>query len=87
MKVVNISLMGPGMDDEDVLLSLADIASLAGVSRPAVSNWRRRYSDFPTPIQETSAAALFRPTEVQQWMRDHGKRFKVRSVEQLLWSA
>jgi predicted DNA-binding transcriptional regulator AlpA len=73
--------------DGDALVSLADVAEMAGVSRPAVSNWRRRNPDFPSPVQETGATSLFRLADLKQWMGRHGKRFNVRSVEQLVWSA
>jgi hypothetical protein len=36
--------------DDDATVSAADIARLAGVGRAAVSNWRRRYPDFPPPV-------------------------------------
>ena len=32
------------------LVGNADIAERCGVGRPAVSNWIKRYSDFPTPL-------------------------------------
>ena len=35
-------------------LTLKDIAELAQVSRPAVSNWRKRYDDFPQPVAEST---------------------------------
>ena len=31
-------------------MTAAAIARLAGVGRAAVSNWRRRYPDFPKPV-------------------------------------
>src|SRR5262249_61394679 len=74
------------MDDE-ALVSLADLADMAGVSRPAVSNWRRRSEDFPRSVKETGATSLFRLAELQAWMRRHGKRLKAPSVDQLVWSA
>jgi hypothetical protein len=34
-------------------VSMAEIAAMAGVRRPTVSNWRRRHADFPAPaLQE-----------------------------------
>lgn len=33
-----------------VLVSRSDIARLAGVKRPAVTNWERRYADYPAPV-------------------------------------
>ncbi|MGW4638842.1 N-6 DNA methylase [Sphaerisporangium sp. NPDC004334] len=38
------------MDIPDGHVSRSDIARLAGVRRPAVSNWERRHEDFPRPI-------------------------------------
>jgi predicted DNA-binding transcriptional regulator AlpA len=76
------------MNDTDALVSLADVAEMAGVSRPAVSNWRRRNpDDFPSPVAETGATSLFRLADLKKWMASHGKRLDVRSVDQLVWSA
>ena len=79
--------MGTAMSDNDALVSLADLAEMAGVSRPAVSNWRRRNPDFPSPVAETGATSLFRLGDLRLWMANHGKRLDVRSVDQLVWSA
>ena len=73
--------------DSEALVSLADVAEMAGVSRPAVSNWRRRNPDFPAPVRETGATSLFRLAELQAWMSQHGKPLKTLSVDQLVWSA
>ena len=37
------------MSDPD-LIGLYEIAALAGRTPSAVSNWRKRFADFPTPI-------------------------------------
>ena len=71
----------------DTLVSLADAAKMAGVTRPAVSNWRRRYGDFPEPVEETGTTSLFRLADLSRWMHKHGKRFAVPSLEQHVWSA
>lgn len=36
---------------DDPLVSRSEIALLAGVKRPAVTNWQRRHEDFPEPIR------------------------------------
>lgn len=54
-------------------MSLADVARLAGVTRPAVSNWRRRHDDFPEPVLESEAASLFRVEDVRAWLAEHDK--------------
>lgn len=69
---------------EKTLVSLADIAQLAGVTRAAVSNWRRRYADFPTRSEGTVAAPLFLLSDVQEWLRRTGRELDV-SDEVALW--
>ena len=50
-------------------LSLADIADLAGVTRPAVSNWRARNDDFPAPVEGSpERRPLFSFHEVLTWL-------------------
>lgn len=51
-------------------LALKDIAELAEVSRPAVSNWRKRYGDFPAPVEEsTPRKPLFDADAVVAWLK------------------
>ncbi len=49
------------------------IARLAGVGRAAVSNWRRRYPDFPAPVGGTENSPLFDLAEVKEWLRKTNK--------------
>lgn len=65
-------------------LTASGIARLANVGRPAVSNWRRRYADFPLPIAGTPGSPLFDAEAVEQWLRRQGRLHKV-SQEQLAW--
>lgn len=51
----------------------AEIARLAGVGRAAVSNWRRRYPDFPQPVSGTASSPRFALAEIEQWLRRQGK--------------
>lgn len=63
------------------LVAPSDIAELAGVSRAAVSNWRKRSTDFPKPSGGTEAKPLFDRDEITIWLhargyqltRDHGE--------------
>ena len=51
-------------------LTLKDIAELAQVGRPAVSNWRKRYDDFPAPVEEsTPRKPLFEAASVIEWLK------------------
>ena len=54
-------------------VSASDIARLAGVGRAAVSNWRRRYEDFPAPVDGTSSNPRFPLTQVERWLAEQGK--------------
>ncbi|WP_338932301.1 N-6 DNA methylase [Streptomyces netropsis] len=56
-----------------VSVTLAEIARIAGVGRAAVSNWRRRYENFPAPVGGTDTSPQFALDEVEQWLRREGK--------------
>lgn len=56
-------------DPDSGLLAPSDIADLAGVSRAAVSNWRRRESEFPEPVGGTKANPLFNREQVENWLK------------------
>jgi hypothetical protein len=62
-------------------VSAADVARLADVGRTAVSNWRRRYADFPQPVGGTPASPLFALTDVEAWLRGQGKLLEVPLAE------
>ncbi|MBK3525367.1 MULTISPECIES: N-6 DNA methylase [Streptomyces] len=70
----------------DPLISGAEIARLAGVTRAAVSNWRRRHKDFPSPAGGSSSAPLFSLSDVQAWLAQQRKSHDV-SDEVRLWQA
>lgn len=71
--------------DEPVTLSLAGIARLAGVGRAAVSNWRRRHSDFPEPVGGTDASPMFSLTDAESWLLRHAKIDESSSGWDRLW--
>ncbi|WP_200306725.1 N-6 DNA methylase [Streptomyces adelaidensis] len=48
------------------LVSRPEIARLAGVKRPAVTNWERRYPEYPAPVG--GDPELFRADEVLAWL-------------------
>lgn len=55
---------GPALVDK--LVSRPEIARLAGVKRPAITNWERRYPEYPAPVG--GDPELFRADEVQAWL-------------------
>jgi hypothetical protein len=68
------------------LVTGAEIARLAGVTRAAVSNWRRRYDDFPAPAGGGANSPLYALAEVQEWL-DKQRRGQEVSPEVELWQA
>jgi hypothetical protein len=75
---------------DSVEVSSADIARLAGVRPTAVSNWRRRHSDFPAPVGGTEKSPRFSLDEVREWLADQGRAVDVgskRALEQAVNTA
>ncbi|MEU6073460.1 N-6 DNA methylase [Micromonospora sp. NPDC047074] len=68
------------------LVTAAQIARLAGVTRAAVANWRRRHDDFPTPQGGTAAGPLFSLSEVEKWLTGQRKG-RGASPEVALWQS
>lgn len=65
-------------------VTAAEVARLAGVGRAAVSNWRRRYDDFPRPASGTETSPTFRLSDIQAWLREQGK-LGTQSMLELVW--
>ncbi|OSP37141.1 SAM-dependent methyltransferase, partial [Streptomyces sp. 13-12-16] len=61
------------MQDDATEVTAAGIARLAGVGRAAVSNWRRRHTDFPRPVGGTETSPSFALAEVEGWLRRRSK--------------
>ncbi|MEU3346046.1 N-6 DNA methylase [Streptomyces sp. NPDC006700] len=68
------------------LVTGSEIARLAGVTRAAVSNWRRRYDDFPAPTGGGVSSPLFDLAEVKTWL-DKQRKGQDLSEEVQLWQA
>ncbi|MEU6997270.1 N-6 DNA methylase [Nonomuraea sp. NPDC046570] len=69
---------------DSATVAAADIARLAGVGRAAVSNWRRRFDDFPAPVGGTSSSPLFSLADVEGWLRRQGKLSEV-PLDERVW--
>jgi SAM-dependent methyltransferase len=65
------------------VLTAADIARLAGVTRGAVSNWRRRHPDFPEPSGGTDASPAYDRSEVEAWLAARGALRELPPAERL----
>jgi hypothetical protein len=67
----------------EATVNAGDIARLVDVGRAAVSNWRRRYGDFPRPVGGTASSPLFALADVEEWLRRNGKSFEVSTVDRV----
>ncbi|WP_045877999.1 N-6 DNA methylase [Pseudofrankia sp. DC12] len=54
-------------------LTAAAVARRVGVGRAAVSNWRRRYDDFPQPVGGGPSTPTFRWADVATWLENSGR--------------
>ncbi|MFE9936349.1 helix-turn-helix transcriptional regulator [Streptomyces hirsutus] len=54
-------------DRGDQLISLAQVANLADVTRAAVSNWRHRH-DFPAPAMTAGRTVWVVRAEAEHWL-------------------
>lgn len=53
------------------LVDATEVATLLGLShRNAVSVYRARYDDFPTPTVDKSRCVLWRRSDIEAWQRD-----------------
>ncbi|RBQ20507.1 restriction endonuclease subunit M [Spongiactinospora rosea] len=75
------------MGERPVVVTLAEIARIAGVGRAAVSNWRRRHRTFPSPVSGTDTSPQFSLVQVEEWLREHDKLGSSTSSLERLWPA
>jgi hypothetical protein len=78
--------MGNAGDVNRGLVAPSDIADLAGVTRAAVSNWRRRRSDFPEPAGGTVSKPLSSRHDVERWLVANGHQLQRDSGELAVWA-
>lgn len=65
------------------LISMPEIAEMAGVKRPVVTTWRRRHPDFPHPSGGDAARPFFDPREVAEWLAVTGRVERQQAEEDL----
>ena len=73
--------MQPGM------LTLRDVAAIAGVTRQAVTNWRRRSATkagphpFPRAIKRVDGVEHFATTDIVEWLKASGRGHNIEASE------
>jgi type I restriction enzyme M protein len=69
------------------LIGLEEIAKMADVSLPAVTQWRKKKAgDFPAPLPGYETL-VFDKAEVEAWLSKKKKKFKPLNLEATLWAA
>jgi hypothetical protein len=64
----------PNSGHGERLVGASEVAQIARVQPSAVSNWRKRYADFPAPAgTAASGGDLFELAAVEVWLRAHGR--------------
>ncbi|WP_225077832.1 N-6 DNA methylase [Streptomyces sp. CoT10] len=64
-------------------VTAAEISRIAGVTRATVSNWRRRYDDFPAPSGGTESSPLYNLEAVRAWLASRGHASAANPSEEL----
>lgn len=53
---------------ENDLIGIYEIAELANVSASAVTNWRKRFTDFPPALAELKSGPVFGESQIKLWL-------------------
>lgn len=69
-------------------VSLSQIAELAGVGASAVSNWRKRFDDFPSPVAAAAGGRdVFSLPAIVAWLNANDRLDPDRQAERILFTA
>ena len=69
--------------NRSILVGVAEIADLFGVSRQAASNWRERYADFPQPAASLKSGPVWELPDILAWADERGMQVKAAKAEAL----
>lgn len=70
---------------DGVRLGIPQIADIANVTTNAVTNWRKRHDDFPTPVVSSPSGMLFDAGEIERWLIENGKLTSRIPAANVLW--
>jgi hypothetical protein len=59
---------------EHDIVGINEIASMAGVTSQAVTNWRNRSADFPRPLSSLASGPVFRRAQVRAWLKRNNRK-------------
>ena len=68
-------------------LSLSEISEMLGISLSSLSNWQKRYDDFPQPVQNSGRKRTYRLADIKGFITRHDlqmKKFK-RKDQNVIW--
>ena len=71
--IYNVFILNKGDGEMGAIIGVYEIAGKASVTTGAVTNWIRRYSDFPAPVTEVQAGKFYDSDQVEAWLRKKGK--------------
>ena len=54
---------------ENNIVGISEIAEMAKVTSQVISNWRRRYDDFPKPAQNLQSGPVWNREVVEMWLK------------------
>lgn len=60
------------------LVSLKEVAEIAGVTAACACNWRKRYADFPQDLSGRNNRPLFDRGQVEAWIIKHNQNPRTR---------
>lgn len=60
--------------DVGPLVGLSEVAEMAGVARPVVSNWRTRDPRFPAPVAELRSGPVFDAEQIARYLKRKKKQ-------------
>lgn len=68
-------------------LSLSEISEMLGISLSSLSNWQKRYDDFPQPVQNSERKRTYRLADIKGFITRHDLQMKkFRSKDQnVIW--
>ena len=61
---------------QPVLVGIAEVAELFGVSKQAASNWRERHANFPLPLASLRSGPVWDMQNIIVWAEEHGVAVK-----------